>query len=108
MVCNKCLKVFPGVRNIMIKIRSLEDKYKNLKNELIRKAAHNSRKCIRKCFESLILKLVCFYMPESESTDPTERKTDDESNLKSLIDDDMKLRDKGIENKRVGRKTPRN
>ena len=47
-------------------------------------------------------------MPESESTDPTERKTDDESNLKSLIDDDMKLRDKGIENKRVGRKTPRN
>lgn len=106
--CSNCLTAFPGVRNIMIKMGSLEDKYEKLEKrvdslEKQPSTVENVQEVVRdeineiRDIESRRLQLICFNMPESESMDPTERKTEDESKLKSLIDDDMKLRDKGIE-----------
>ena len=43
------------------------------------------------------LHMVCFNLPESEDSDPDQRKSDDKECLKTLIDEDMKLSDKEIE-----------
>ena len=106
--CEHCLTAFPGVKKVMIQIGSLEDKYEKLDERVTSletqpKEIENISEIVREevkelqDIESRKLHMVCFNLPESESSDPDERKSDDTNSLKSLIHEDMKLYDKNIE-----------
>lgn len=106
--CTNCLTAFPGVKKFMIRMGTLEDKFDKLEervgklekqpstieniNDIVREEVREIRD-----IESRKLHMVCFNLPESVNEDPDQRKTDDESYLKGLIDTDMNLRDQNIE-----------
>ena len=106
--CTSCLTSFPGVKKMMIKVTSLEEKYDQLDERVTKieeqpNTVENIEELVRqevreiKDIEARKMHMVCFNLPESLHVDPDVRKMDDEENLKAIIDNDMKLSEKQIE-----------
>lgn len=117
--CSNCLTAFPGVKKFMIRMGTLEDKFDKLEQRVenlekqpstIENVKDIVREEVREIrdIESRRLHMICFNLPESSDEDPDQRKNDDETNLKGLIDTDMNLRDQNIEVEnpvRLGKRT---
>lgn len=106
--CTNCLTSFPGVKKIMIRMGSLEDKYDKLESrvESLEKqpnSVENVEDIVRqevkelRDIDSRRLQMVCFNLTESESDESGQRREDDEIKLKDIIDNDMTLQDKNID-----------
>ena len=99
--CISCITTFPGVKKMMVKVTSLEEKYDKLDERVTKiedqpNTVENIEEIVRqevreiKDIEARRLHLVCFSLPESLNQDSEIRKMDDEESSKSVIDDDMK------------------
>ena len=117
--CSHCLTAFPGVKKMMLKMGSLEDRVDKLETrvEQIEKAPQNPDKKVEHIvreeirevqdIQSRKLNLVCFNLPESDQEMLEDRKMDDVRQLQNIIDDDMQLIDSEIRIKnpiRLGKK----
>ena len=106
--CLSCLTAFPGVKKMMVRVTSLEDKYGKLEERVDKlerepTAIDNIQEIVRqevremKDIEARKLQMVCFNLPESQSEDQENRIIEDKTNLKTVIDEDMHLQEKNIE-----------
>ena len=106
--CEPCLTSFPGVKKMMVKVTSLEEKYDRLEERVTQieeqpNSIENIEEIVRqevrelKDIESRKLHMICFNLPESLSDNVEVRQIEDEESLKSVIDEDMKLADKQIQ-----------
>ena len=106
--CIPCLTSFSGVKKMMVKVTSLEEKYDKL-DERVSKIeeqpnnVENIEDIVRqevrelKDIETRKMNMVCFNLPESLSQDADVRQMEDAENLKTVVDDDMKLGEKQIQ-----------
>lgn len=106
--CLSCLTAFPGVKKMMVRVTPLEDKCEKLEERVGKlerepTAIDNIQEIVRqevreiKDIEARKLQMVCFNLPESQSEDQENRIIEDQTNLKTVIDEDMHLHEKGIE-----------